>query len=434
MLQCFATGNAQPITITLLDMPKVNDTLRYSFSNSTINTSKTGTDTTWDFSNITITSQEIEHFYAPSATPYALSFGGTASSYGVPEKNFNPGLGGGVGVTIENPFSFYKEVAGAYIMVGRGATINKLPLGIRYNPQDTMYHLPMTYGSATTTSTFAGSASLLTLGSLNIRGTRTTEVDGWGTIRTPYGTFPCIRVKSTVAEVDSVSITGTIDLPVPNNRTEYRWFTQGERFPLLEVIVPQATGNTQVRFRDHYRAEAYINAAKFTSNFTQCFTSDTVNFINLSVGKPTAYNWTITPAGGTFVGGTSATSANPRMLFSPGTYTVKLSVSWEGGQDDTTAAGYLTVQSKTGIDDVSVMQPRVTISPNPAGGSVVIESTSAITHVEVFDMAGKNTQAATKADGNKKLVMDVSALRAGIYYLRVDGEDGSATRKLVVNR
>ena len=66
------------ISILNSDMPRQNDTMRFSLAISGITAlqaAKTGADTTWDFSNLVANSQDVEKFYAPSTTPYVIQFG-----------------------------------------------------------------------------------------------------------------------------------------------------------------------------------------------------------------------------------------------------------------------------------------------------------------------------------------------------------------------
>src|SRR5690606_32965204 len=62
---------------------------------------------------------------------------------------------------------------------------------------------------------------------------RNTEVDGWGSVTTPYGTFDVLRVKHTITERDSLrfEIFGNqtwIPIPVPQSNI-YEWITNGEK-------------------------------------------------------------------------------------------------------------------------------------------------------------------------------------------------------------
>jgi len=156
------------ISILNADMPRANDTLRYSTSTSTINYSATDTNYTWDFSTLKINNQDIQKYYTPLSTPYVLQF--LSATYGIPESNLNLGpVGGG---TASDVYSFFKTSAAALVVVGRGATIQNLPLGIVYSSRDTIYKYPMIYGK-TYSSSYAGEAGLAGVGTLKQSGTRT---------------------------------------------------------------------------------------------------------------------------------------------------------------------------------------------------------------------------------------------------------------------
>ncbi|WP_400192891.1 S8 family serine peptidase [Hymenobacter sp. B81] len=63
-----------------------------------------------------------------------------------------------------------------------------------------------------------------------------------------------------------------------------------------------------------------------------------------SQGTPTSWQWTVSPATATYVGGTSATSQNPQLVFSqPGSYTISLRAANQYGQDVYTGANLVTI-------------------------------------------------------------------------------------------
>jgi hypothetical protein len=145
------------ISIVNSDMPRQNDTMRFSLATSGITAlqaAKTGADTTWDFTNLVANSQDVEKFYAPSTTTYVIQFGLlNAATYGIKDNALNnlASLGGAAGFTIENIYGFYKNTASASVLVGRGATVSNIPLGLNLNPRDTVFKFPLNYGDIDTT-------------------------------------------------------------------------------------------------------------------------------------------------------------------------------------------------------------------------------------------------------------------------------------------
>lgn len=339
------------ISILSTDMPRVNDTMRYSETTIGITAAqaaKTGVDTIWDFTNLVAVTQDIEKYYAASATPYVLQFGIlNAATYGIKDDALNAlaGFGSISGIKIENVYGFYKNTSSANVLMGRGITVSGIPLAINFNPRDTVYKFPLNFGDLDTTY-FKGSATIPSVGGISQQGRRVTKVDGWGLIKTPYGQFNCIRIRTDITETDTIDIT-TFKLPIPNNRTIYSWYAKNERYPILEIT--QTTGFAAaltIRYKDINRPETFYSAARFNANRTKVTTIDTVNLTSTSTGSPKSYQWTITPNTVTFVSGTSSTTNNPRVIFNAtGVYTIKLKVIYEGGQDDTTRTDYVTVNT-----------------------------------------------------------------------------------------
>jgi len=331
------------ITILNADMPRVNDTLRYSNAESNflpLTFEATGANFTWNFANLKVQSQEVQRYFAPTATPYLLQF--FQASYGIPEGGLALGpIGGG---TASNVFSFYRATTQANVIVGRGATIQSLPLGIVYSARDTIFKYPLNFQDSFT-GNYAGEASFQALGTLKQVGNRTSVVDGWGNLSTPFGTFNCLRIKSTVIGTDSI-VFGGFGIPIPSERTEYTWLAKGEKYPILEVVVNNLTSTiTSIKYKDRYRPEAYVNNANFTANRTVATPGDTITLTSTSLGNPTAYQWQITPNKFTYAAGFNSNSASPRLIFTDtGNYQVRLLVNYLGGSDDTIKVDYIKIR------------------------------------------------------------------------------------------
>lgn len=333
------------ITIVNTDLAQAGDTMRYSVAASLNNYEKSGANQNWDFSKITPTSQDVQRYFTPTSTPYLLQF--FSASYGLPEQ-LDLGPVGGTGFA-SNVFGFYRSTSAALVSVGKGATVQSLPLGIVYTQRDTIFKFPLNYGNVKS-GYFEGSASLLGLGALVQTGDRRTEVDGWGTVTTPYGTFDCIRVISEVDGTDSISFNG-FGIPVPNSRTEYYWLAKNQKFPIMEVVVNNLTQETKIRYKDINRPELYKSNARFTANRTTSSTKDTITLNNQSLGFPTAYTWTISPNTYRFVANTGNKSASPRLIFDAiGKYTISLAVNYNGGFDDTTRLEYISISQGLEVD------------------------------------------------------------------------------------
>lgn len=249
------------ITLGNSNMPGSGDTLRYTNvqTSSLSNYTQTGVNFNWDFSNVTSTTEGLRDFKKSSATPYFLFFL-SSTEYG--EKIADTLVGGTGTLTITQYYNFYKKQTtpvNAFVADGVGMSISGLPVPSYYSDKDELYNFPMTYPKFdSTTFKFATT----TAGALPIKyskqGYRTTTVDGWGTIKTPYGTDNCLRLVTTQYSKDTTAIT----LPIPaippikigiqNNVRSYQWFTLNSKIPYFEVTGNLINNNftvTQMRYR-----------------------------------------------------------------------------------------------------------------------------------------------------------------------------------------
>lgn len=424
------------ITIMNADMPKANDTLRFSLAPAgNFNFATTGLNTTWDFSRLVPASQDVEKYASPLSSSYVIYF--ATATYGVKENNLSLGAFTG-GAGLSNVMGFYKNTATASVLLGRGVSFNSLPLGLTLAPKDTIYKFPLTVGRRDSCS-FAGSLSLATLGGFTQSGYRITTVDGWGKITTPYGLFDCIRVKSVIKEVDSISISG-FSIPIPNNRTEYKWLAKGEKFPILEVVVTAGGlgvgGTTTVRFKDRYRPELFVNNANFTTSKVNATTTDTVNLNDACAGSPIAYQWTITPNTVSYVAGTSSTSQNPRVLFNAaGKYSIKLQATYQGGSDDTTRTNYITITGgNSAVKEIKYSPLEIIVFPVPASNGLNVQFSKPVkgVSIHVYDILGKEKDVNTEWSKAGSLAsLDISGMSNGVYFVRMNVEGKDITKKFI---
>lgn len=256
----FAIGlEAQsPISLTNANFPGSGDTLRYSVANpsSVGNYTQTGTNFTWNFSNLVPVSQGLREYKLAIQTAYAFYFL-SLNEYG---ELIDDTLGAGP-LTITNFYNFYKKQTtpvNAYVVDGAGMTFSSIPVPAYFSDKDELYHFPLTYPKYDST-TFKFSTSSSTL--IPIRyiktGYRVTKVDGWGSITTPYGTANCLRLVTTQYSQDTIK-NNLIPFPFgfPNNQRSYQWLTANSKIPFLEIngnLVGNNFTITQIRYRDIYR-------------------------------------------------------------------------------------------------------------------------------------------------------------------------------------
>ena len=236
------------ITIDQGDMPSVGDTLRMSFADSLlVDYTKTGNDTTWDFSMLKKSSQTIDTFMNVTNVPavYWLVFTpGIVANLASPVAAAIPLPG----VAIDHLFAFYKKSSSAFNNLGLAFQISGIPIMVKYGNPDIFYTLPMTMGT-TWNSVAASSASLPGIGYYATSRNRTSHVDGWGHLITPYGNYQVLRVKSHYIEHDSIYLdTLSQGFPVTRDVTEYKWLAKNQGEPLLSIT--EESGSKVIMYRD----------------------------------------------------------------------------------------------------------------------------------------------------------------------------------------
>ncbi len=233
-LFCMSQTNGQ-ITITQSDMPEVDDTLRSSTSFfTTTDFTLSGTNFSWDFTDLVPFSQKVDTFVSVWSTPLAYNivflypFVSTIAMQ-QPDIFVIPGM------PYENVYYFYKESSSSFSMVGYGAEIAGVPSPVKYDDADVLYTFPAAYGNLDSSSSNF-SQSIPYLGYFAQSKKRVNTIDGWGTITTPFGSFQALRMKSDITQFDSLYIDSlNFGFGIPRNYTEYKWLAKGYGEPVLTV-------------------------------------------------------------------------------------------------------------------------------------------------------------------------------------------------------
>jgi hypothetical protein len=290
------------ITITAADMPVANDTFVYSnmaITGTAISPADSGANTSWSY-NLTPSSQGMDIYMTTAEVSTILSFTLPADIYGYKVADSFPGIVNTLlklaapNITITNLYTFFEkiDIPSAYVASAFAASINTIPVGTNYTNPDVWYIFPLTYGSSDSNN-YSLPINIPSTGGITETGYRKTTVDGWGTITTPYYTTPvnCIRVRSEIHEIDSLSFGGTT-LGFPRNSVEYKWLVNEDHFPALWVV-SNVIGGTEVissiKYRDSVRAGVAVNNVASTSTSVSAFPNPSANGL-FTLGIPS--NWT----------------------------------------------------------------------------------------------------------------------------------------------
>jgi len=238
MLFHFVVSQAQ-ITIGSADMPSQNDI--YLVSNSILlsfNGDLTGADYEWDYSDLNSLSQDslvytsigdLSFIYQfVFNNPFDSEFQAT-EGLSISEVDLIPNI------DIEDAFLFTKNSSSKLEEIGFGVTFNGLPFPVQYEDKKTLYEFPLAYGDSSGDD-FAFNVSVPDLAYLGEVGTRSYEVDGWGTLISPFGTFDVLRTRIEQTFVDSIYIDSTESgFTIPREQVIYEWLGEDSGVPLLQI-------------------------------------------------------------------------------------------------------------------------------------------------------------------------------------------------------
>ncbi|MCH2231270.1 MAG: T9SS type A sorting domain-containing protein [Crocinitomicaceae bacterium] len=293
------------ITITDNDFADGGDTALVSLATDPgIDYASTGTDFTWDFSYLTHDSQQIKDYSDMSEASFLAEFTfGNFASAPYQATNFASSsaipldqIGGFLPVNISDVVLFSKNSSNAINSVGYGVTIEGTEVPFKSDTIETRYELPLNYGDVYYSRGYSNlDMNPVYNGIWRQYRQRSSVVDGWGSVTTPYGVFDALRIDHTITEIDSIYIDAFgsgfwVELPIPDSH-EYEWWTNGQKEPLLKITVSDILGVetvTNIEYRDIYRgADAGLSTEELNISVYPNPTIDVLHIDGTNVG--TAY-------------------------------------------------------------------------------------------------------------------------------------------------
>lgn len=277
------------ITITQNDMPTIGDTLRVSTTALLpgIDPAQTGPGFTWDYSGLQPQDQRVERFVSITSVPflYQIIFNQNVANLANPidAVDFLSGF------DISDAYTYYKKNPTNYVRPGYAVTALGIPVPMKFDQPELLYTFPLTVSSVKDSSQSNYSLAFPSLGYFSIERKRVNEVDGWGSLTTPFGTFDVLRVKSTIYEKDSLYLDSIQSgIPIIRNYIEYQWLGNGQGIPLL-TITQEGPATTAV-YRD---IAQNFNPLIVTGDDQTICKGDSINIsVSVSGGTPPyTYLW-----------------------------------------------------------------------------------------------------------------------------------------------
>ena len=159
------------------------------------------------------------------------------------------------GFSLQGAYTAYNKSGSGFYNRGFGGTVPGfgVTLPFIYIPGDQMIKFPLDYNDADLSSSiaFSGVPGVI---SINRSRSRSSLVDGWGTLQLPSGNYQVLRMKTDIMDHDSVYIDllGT-DQILDNITHEYKWYASGKGIPVLQINTNETGGNetvTQIIYQD----------------------------------------------------------------------------------------------------------------------------------------------------------------------------------------
>ncbi|HNY03283.1 MAG TPA: hypothetical protein PKG48_11875 [Bacteroidales bacterium] len=406
------------ITITRADMPVPGDTLRVSVTNTVPSGyARTAMDTTWDFSMLEPLAQRLDTFVTAASTPagYQLVFvllGGSnlaSPSGGIPVPGF----------PVSQGYTFYRNSETAFEEMGTGYTIQNFPLPAKYDVPEKIYQFPAHPGD-TWSSVSNFSISLPSMGFYGTMRQRSSAVDGWGTLITPFGTFQTLRVRSEVILHDSVYL-DSLGNGFTINRfiTEYRWLANGKGIPVLQVN--EENGVVTAIYRDIFRTQIQLLSVNLGPDTTVLKGTELTLHATVTGGVP-PYQvlWSTMDTGSTVTLTVTKDQVVSALVFD--------ALQNFGGDQVV-----ITVRYAPGFEDKD--QHDIHLRPLPARGHVTVDLPPGFPTAEfqILSPEGKVLGSGKVAAGTDGCMINLQGIPPGLYMLRISTGNRTWTAKLPIS-
>jgi hypothetical protein len=257
------------ITLDNTHFPVAGDQLIMStLLDPTVDYATTGANYTWDFSTLTPASQRVTNCRPMSeASQLSNIFFGSFAPAAYKASYFSPTtdlpidqLTASFPVSIDEISTFTKSAPAALTTPGYEFIFSGQGIPVKSDTIETRYVFPLEYGDSWSSRGYTDLDMNPIYDAQWIQHRyRESEVDGWGTITTPYGTYNALRIHHRVLETDSLylSINGNgtwIPIPIPEAH-EYEWRAAEEKEAVFRVRTSVVLGTetvTMVEYRDDY--------------------------------------------------------------------------------------------------------------------------------------------------------------------------------------
>ncbi|MBK7566933.1 MAG: T9SS type A sorting domain-containing protein [Bacteroidetes bacterium] len=244
----FTISAQSPIILSVDDIADQGQEFLVTNANPVIgfDGSDTGPDHTWDFSDLTAlaadTSKWVDVYDTDPFYFFLWLASDVAEQTGVDVANDF--------ITIEDVFNFYERDDDIFGQTGFAGIIAGIPFPIGYDETETIFEFPATYNDNTNSET-GFDIDIPGIATWTEQRSRTNEIDGWGSITIPGGTFDVLRMRSEILITDNI-VYADVPYEITYTTIEYRWMAKENGIPILQINAQEILGvetTTQVIYK-----------------------------------------------------------------------------------------------------------------------------------------------------------------------------------------
>ncbi|MDQ3017540.1 MAG: T9SS type A sorting domain-containing protein [Bacteroidota bacterium] len=252
--------------------------------------------------------------------------------------------------------------------------------------------------------------------------TRTTEVDAWGDVITPFDTFTnVIRVRSEIHHLDSLA-TDTITIPVDITQVEYMWYDTAYKLPVL-IATGIKTDSIETINLVQYIYEATCPTPTWTVDsgedvyYLDANGSVNVDFI-VSQDNADEFTWDFADGETAITDGTTTHTYNLA-----GTYAVAVSGCMTNCLPLNTCTfaiiDFEIIDTITSVNIVPGEELGIKLFPNPANNNLTIDIPVILGNqqYQIIDITGRQCMNGYITAG--KSTISTQALQEGVYTINL---------------
>lgn len=246
-----------PIQITASDLPAAGDTDRRSIAANPqiVDINQKGANQRWSYQNLNPATQYVDTFRSLSSLPqvYGLLAFQKSIDYGKREAAVLDNLPMADQLPFSDLLGLYNKSGNTFEQVALGVNLAVQSIPVPFQQNDRIYQLPLTYQQNDSSNAFVSFPPQnlpfpvpdSTLYFEEAR-KRINTVDAWGTLKTPYGSFEVLRVKTVIKREDSVSLQGVNQAVTPPDQVVFKWLAKSSGTPVLQVRAQRLGGQLVV--------------------------------------------------------------------------------------------------------------------------------------------------------------------------------------------